>query len=52
MLEQVPEQTRLEAKRRFKPKPCARMEAFCLMEHAFGGSSMKIPRTKKPKEAP
>jgi hypothetical protein len=31
---------------------CARMEAFCLMGHAFGGSSMKITRTKNPKEKP
>ena len=28
------------------------MGAFCLIEHAFGGSSMKIPRTKNPKETP
>ena len=31
---------------------CARMEAFCLMGHAFGGSSMKRTRTKIPKETP
>jgi hypothetical protein len=31
---------------------CARMGAFCLMGHAFGGSSMKRTRTKIPKETP